>query len=171
MTTNSRWLLAPLLACVAACAGGSDSTSVGKPPGKPAPVVSAQTTPATPAASTQKATAAAATETSGLPSPTTLTPGAAGVCGRAVGADITFSTSRDGVPIPRCSYGSLNQRLVIDNTLPTGTEVRLSTGQRLYVPAGQRRAFAGTMSDLVTKTGDYYVRLGPASNAELLIDR
>jgi len=168
MTTNSRWLLAPLLACVAACTGGSGSAAVGKPPGNPAPVVSAQTTPA---ASTRKAPAAAATEAPGLPSPTALMPGAAGVCGRAVGADITFSTSRDGVPIPRCSYGSLNQRLVIDNTLPTGTEVRLSTGQRLYVPAGQRRAFAGTMSDLVTRTGDYYVRLGPASNAELLIDR
>jgi hypothetical protein len=81
-----------------------------------------------------------------------------------------FSTSRDGVPSPRCSYGSLNQTLVIDNTLPTGVEVRLSTGQRLYVPARQLRAFAGTMRDLVGKTGYYTVRLGQ-SNAELLIDR
>jgi hypothetical protein len=54
-------------------------------------------------------------------------PQAAGVCGRAEGAHIMFSTSRDGVPSPRCSYGSLNQTLVIDNTLPTGVEVRLST--------------------------------------------
>lgn len=158
--THSRWLLAPLLACVAACTGGSGSTAAKGPTGTPAPAPSARTTPAT----------AAATTAPGLPSPTALMPQAAGVCGRAEGVDITFSTSGDGVPIPRCSYGSLNQRLVIDNTRPTGVEVRLSNGRRLYVPAGQRRAFAGTMRDLVGKAGYYILHLGQ-SNAELLIDR
>lgn len=166
-TSKSGWLmLTPLLAGVVACSGGAGSTPEAGSTGTPAPAASAGTTTGTPALPAQT-TPAAAGEVSAPPS---LQPGAAGACGRPVGADITFGTSGDGVPLPRCSYGSLSQGLVIDNTLPTGVEVRLSTGQRLNVPAGQRRRFAGTMRGLVGKIGRYTVRLGQ-SNAELLIDR
>lgn len=159
-------MLTPLLAGVVACSGGAGSTPEAGSTGTPAPAASAGTTTGTPALPAQT-TPAAAGEVSAPPS---LQPGAAGACGRPVGADITFGTSGDGVPLPRCSYGSLSQGLVIDNTLPTGVEVRLSTGQRLNVPAGQRRRFAGTIRGLVGKIGRYTVRLGQ-SNAELLIDR
>jgi hypothetical protein len=141
--TNRRWPLALLLALAAGCSG-SGSSGHGSAVRAPASAAPSQTA--------------------------SLTPEVAGACGRTEGVDILFATSPDGVPAPRCAYGSLDQRLVIDNPLSTAVAVRLSTGATLSVPAHERRAFAGTMRDLVGRTGRYVVRLG-LSNAELLIDR
>jgi hypothetical protein len=98
-----------------------------------------------------------------------LQPRVAGICAEAPGSVVSFSTSPDGVPSPRCSYARLDQSLQIENALDTSVTAVLSTGQRVVVPPHETRAFPGKLSDLVQVAGYYTVDLGP-SRAELLVE-
>jgi hypothetical protein len=94
---------------------------------------------------------------------------AAGICAEAAGSVVSFRTSPDNVPVPRCSYARLDQSLQVENTLDTSVTAVLSTGQRVVVPPHETRAFPGKLRDLVQVAGSYTVDLGPA-RAELLVE-
>jgi hypothetical protein len=104
--------------------------------------------------------------------PTRLQPGAAGVCaGVSPGAMTSYAYGLDGVPMPRCGYAQLNQRLTISNRTAAPIVAALSTGQRLHVPSGASRTFPGTLGSLVRIPGRYSIHFPNGAGAELLVER
>jgi hypothetical protein len=102
---------------------------------------------------------------------TRLQPETAGTCaGVTPGAFTTYVYGLDGVPMPRCGYAQLNQRLRISNPTAGPIVVALSTGQRLHVPSGTARTFPGTLSNLVRTRGRYSIRFPNGAGAELLVE-
>jgi hypothetical protein len=103
---------------------------------------------------------------------TRLQPEAAGICsGVTPGAFTAYAYGVDGVPMPRCGYAQLNQRLTISNPTAAPILVALSTGQRLHVPSGASRTFPGTLSNLIRTPGRYSIRFPHGAGAELLVER
>jgi hypothetical protein len=101
-----------------------------------------------------------------------LQPEVAGTCaGATPGAFTSYAYGVDGVPMPRCGYAQLNQRLTISNPTAAPIVVALSSGQRLHIPSGASRTFPGTLGNLVHTPGRYSIRFPNGAGAELLVAR
>lgn len=87
------------------------------------------------------------------------------------GAVVSYAYGIDGVPMPRCGYARLSQRIIVSNPTSAPIDVALSTGQRLRVPPAGTRAFPGTLKTLVRTPGRYHVRFSNGAAAELLVER
>lgn len=102
-----------------------------------------------------------------------LEPLTAGACGTApMDEDARITTGvADGVPIPRCLYAALEQRLTINNVADRAIIATLSTGQTLRVEARSDATFPGTLQELLGRPGRYRIVFGGFNSAELLVER